>query len=306
LPLQDPLKTLGLKSTATPDEIRQAYRDLVKVWHPDRFGNDARVRAKAEEQLKAINAAFHALECSGFGSHEPAAAPRPPSPERPPVSRPHVSRDRILRGWLYVGSILLIAAMAGFAVHAFSTSQSHSAAPVTQQPSTPIQPAAAKPSRKAPQLAGVAEPSGKPDFQVWSLSQADTDRVQLACASHPAGSESYRRCIKAQLDALRQFRGAPDMAGLNTAEREAAEQACANPRTKGGASEYSRCLRRQIAALAAEPVRPDLSTFSAADRNSIQAACAAETKGGAAEYNRCLIRFARTLSDAQRGPTPMP
>ena len=51
--------TLGVRSNATPEEVKQAYRDLVKVWHPDRFdGCDTRLKQKAEEQLKAINDAY--------------------------------------------------------------------------------------------------------------------------------------------------------------------------------------------------------------------------------------------------------
>jgi hypothetical protein len=51
--------TLGVRSNATPEEVKQAYRDLVKVWHPDRFAeNDTRLKQKAEEQLKAINDAY--------------------------------------------------------------------------------------------------------------------------------------------------------------------------------------------------------------------------------------------------------
>jgi len=33
---EDALTRLGLKRGAAADEVRQAYRDLVKVWHPDR------------------------------------------------------------------------------------------------------------------------------------------------------------------------------------------------------------------------------------------------------------------------------
>jgi hypothetical protein len=299
LPVQDPLETLGLKSTASPDEIRQAYRDLVKVWHPDRFGTDARLRAKAEEHLKAVNAAFHALESCGFRTDTRAAEPDSASPWEPQSApRPRASGDRILRGWLYVGALLLIAAMAGFAVHALSSSHTQAAAPAIQQPSAPARPAAAKASRKAPPHPIEEASAGRPDFQVWSLSQAETDRVQLACASHAPGSESYRRCMKAQLDALRQSRGAADMTGLSTGEREAAEKACANARSSGGDAAYSHCLLQQVAALAAEPIRPDLSSFTVADRNSIKAACSAESNRGAAEYNRCLVRFAKTLSAA--------
>jgi hypothetical protein len=301
LPEQDPLKILGLKSNASPDEIRQAYRDLVRVWHPDRFGTDARLRAKAEEHLKTINAAFHALESSDFRTGTPATGPDTASRSQPQsVPRAPVSRDRILRGWLYVGSILLIAAMGGFAVHAFSTSHTRAGAPAIQQRSAPAERAAAKSSRKAPPRVTREASTGKPDFQVWTLSQTDSDRVQLACSRYTPASESYRQCMKAQLDTLRQSPGAADMTGLSTGEREAAEKACANARTFGSDPAYSRCLHQQIAALAAEPIRPDLSTFTVADRNSIEAACSAESNRGAAGYNRCLIRFAKTLSNAER------
>jgi hypothetical protein len=50
---------LGLSGTPTETEIKQAYRDLAKVWHPDRFGeNDERLRRKAEGRLKEINEAY--------------------------------------------------------------------------------------------------------------------------------------------------------------------------------------------------------------------------------------------------------
>lgn len=49
---------LGLKPGATPEEAKRAYRDLVKVWHPDRFPNDRNLQIKAHEKLKEINEAF--------------------------------------------------------------------------------------------------------------------------------------------------------------------------------------------------------------------------------------------------------
>jgi len=52
---------LGLKSEATEEEIRQAYRDLVNVWHPDRFSNNPRLRNKANEKIKEINIAYEIL-----------------------------------------------------------------------------------------------------------------------------------------------------------------------------------------------------------------------------------------------------
>jgi molecular chaperone DnaJ len=37
---------LGNGHNAGPDEIRQAYRELVKTWHPDRFSRDSRLQEK--------------------------------------------------------------------------------------------------------------------------------------------------------------------------------------------------------------------------------------------------------------------
>jgi curved DNA-binding protein CbpA len=56
---------LGLKPNASPDEIKQAYRDLVKVWHPDRFASDSRLQGKAQERLKEINEAYEWLRNLG-------------------------------------------------------------------------------------------------------------------------------------------------------------------------------------------------------------------------------------------------
>jgi PEGA domain/DnaJ domain len=55
---QHALRVLGLEPGATEQAIKDAHRDLVKVWHPDRFGSDPRLRAKAQDKLKEVNAAF--------------------------------------------------------------------------------------------------------------------------------------------------------------------------------------------------------------------------------------------------------
>jgi curved DNA-binding protein CbpA len=64
-------RTLGLSPGASRDAIRNAYRDLVKVWHPDRFPNDPRLQEKAQETLKEINLAYETLR-SGRASSEAA------------------------------------------------------------------------------------------------------------------------------------------------------------------------------------------------------------------------------------------
>jgi DnaJ domain len=74
------LVVFGLTRDATQAEIKDAYRVLAKVWHPDRFQGDERLRLKAEEKLKEINSAYQLLITT------PAEDPhrRPSSPPPPP------------------------------------------------------------------------------------------------------------------------------------------------------------------------------------------------------------------------------
>jgi len=69
---------LEIDPGASPEEVKQAYRDLVYFWHPDRVGDDPRRKRKAEEKLKKINEAYDilssraALQQSGTASDEVA------------------------------------------------------------------------------------------------------------------------------------------------------------------------------------------------------------------------------------------
>ena len=55
------VEILGLHPGASQEEVTQAYKDLVNVWHPDRFSNNLRLQKKAEEKLKEINAAYESI-----------------------------------------------------------------------------------------------------------------------------------------------------------------------------------------------------------------------------------------------------
>ena len=52
---------LGLEPGASPEQIKEAWRDLVQVWHPDRFNGNDRLQEKAQEKLKQINQAYEKL-----------------------------------------------------------------------------------------------------------------------------------------------------------------------------------------------------------------------------------------------------
>jgi len=75
-------KVLGLSPGASPEEIRQAYKDLVNVWHPDRFTHDPRLQQKAQEELKKINDAFEKLH------------PNDPEKAQPPPVAPKYATER--------------------------------------------------------------------------------------------------------------------------------------------------------------------------------------------------------------------
>ncbi len=59
----DPYKVLGLKAGASPDEIRSAYRRLVKKYHPDR-----NTSASAATQFMAVQAAYEQLSSGQIAS----------------------------------------------------------------------------------------------------------------------------------------------------------------------------------------------------------------------------------------------
>ena len=56
-------KILELEPEAPLEEVKKAYRDLVKVWHPDRFQDSQRLQKKANEKLSAINEAYEKIIC---------------------------------------------------------------------------------------------------------------------------------------------------------------------------------------------------------------------------------------------------
>lgn len=55
------LSVLGLNEGAGREEISAAYRELAQMLHPDKYGDNRRLRARAERQMRAINEARDVL-----------------------------------------------------------------------------------------------------------------------------------------------------------------------------------------------------------------------------------------------------
>ena len=102
------LTILGIKGACSKEEIRQAYHDLVKVWHPDRFTHDPALALKAQEKLKEVNEAYDILK--RLPEQEPrrtGAAPQPPSTSRRRRSGPFWEKPSITFILVFILSAIL-------------------------------------------------------------------------------------------------------------------------------------------------------------------------------------------------------
>ena len=59
--MNDPYVTLGVPRTATDEQIKTAYRELARKYHPDNYANNP-LADLAEEKMKEINEAYDAIE----------------------------------------------------------------------------------------------------------------------------------------------------------------------------------------------------------------------------------------------------
>src|SRR6266404_7920048 len=107
-------RLLGLAPGSSLEEVQKAYRDLVQVWHPDRFTSSERLQSKAQEQLKQINLAYEYLLANAAGevtpvdqseSRVPSPGPAPPEDQSQVLS---VEPEELSRGRNVLWNILYL------------------------------------------------------------------------------------------------------------------------------------------------------------------------------------------------------
>lgn len=79
---------LDLPSTADLLAVKSAYRELTKIWHPDRFAGDPATQHRAQEKLKQINSAVETIE-KFFARNPNSYSSRLPAKKNPNTDQQH-------------------------------------------------------------------------------------------------------------------------------------------------------------------------------------------------------------------------
>jgi len=310
------LKALDLEPGVTWEEVKQTYRTLAQVWHPDRFPEGRSVHAAAQERLKEINAAYGWLArhravlgafagdgASGFagtGASGFAGAPRsgaPPSGGRSrdpawdmaydpfPAAAARATRRRRATqiGWLQG---IAIAGIVGIGVGLLVLSSRDVGVPFgsLREPPSANEVNFAAGGRANLHSGPAADSSivgvrdGFPKTpSLAGLSAAEWRMVESACQPEKAEDpKAYYGCLRNYVSELEGSVGRPDLSGLALEERRMVESACSSDGREGGPAAYYRCLTIQWAELTESAGRPDLSGLSAGERETVESTCRPE------------------------------
>ena len=74
---------LGVEAGSSVAEMRAAYRELAQMLHPDKYGDNKRLRARAEQQMRAVNEARDVLLGKAAAAGAARARARAAAPTEP-------------------------------------------------------------------------------------------------------------------------------------------------------------------------------------------------------------------------------
>ena len=94
--MRDPYSVLGVNHNASDDEIKKAYRELARKYHPDNYANNP-LADLAEEKMKEINEAYDTItkqRSGGGSSHSSGSYGYQGGQQYRPTSNPTYARVR--------------------------------------------------------------------------------------------------------------------------------------------------------------------------------------------------------------------
>ena len=106
-------KILKVTPTASPEEVKRAYKEQVKFWHPDRFPVESeRLQKLANRRMREINQAYRELE-----QHFAKGTSKSNTSDKPPPSAGQENRPTLQfqNGDCYIGPL------AGSVPHGYGT-----------------------------------------------------------------------------------------------------------------------------------------------------------------------------------------
>jgi hypothetical protein len=179
-------RVLDLPYNATLAEIKQAYRELVRIWHPDRYSHDERLQKRATEKLIELNEAYRvlcSLNAQPPDEHEPTeTAPdpidwSPPAPKQSPPPRqkatstsPQRQSHKSIWPWVYsIVVVPLVGLGIVFLVNSKANSRSY-----TPNPLPPPR------DEVAFQSSDLADPARRQSYETDNRENYDTHVVHAA------------------------------------------------------------------------------------------------------------------------------
>jgi curved DNA-binding protein CbpA len=244
---EEAFDVLALEPGATAAEIKEAYRDLVKVWHPDRFGHDPRLRRKAEEKLHEINDAYRVLQSPpklDVTCEDPVR--RRNTGASTASNKDGASSNRAIVGWI-CGALGIAAVVIAVMIALPHDLPQAPVAPETQQqePTGAGNHVESSPHKapRVPMKDASHLNQAEAQFRVRQLSGAEAAQLEADCPREKESRDpiSYQKCVQAQLEA-----SAPDMSALSAEDQAGIESACTGTKIREGSAAYNRCLTRMV------------------------------------------------------------
>lgn len=96
--LEQYYQILELPPGATLEEVNEGYKDLVLVWHPDRFANHPRLQKKAHAKIQEINEARERLQVVSHKTTTIASRTKF-TPRATPVTQTPVKTEEVNQTW---------------------------------------------------------------------------------------------------------------------------------------------------------------------------------------------------------------